>query len=78
MGVNAKQKKHGEEEGAGDQGMMFGYACTESEVYEKGSYMPAPIYLRAQDSEGPVREAPLRPALRPAARREEPGHASAT
>ena len=24
---------------------MFGYACTESEVYEKGSYMPAPIYF---------------------------------
>src|SRR6202158_388532 len=25
--------------------MMFGYACDESEVYEKGSYMPAPIYF---------------------------------
>jgi S-adenosylmethionine synthetase len=25
--------------------MMFGYACTESEVYEKGSFMPAPIYF---------------------------------
>jgi len=24
---------------------MFGYACTESEVYEKGSFMPAPIYF---------------------------------
>src|SRR6202158_1488772 len=25
--------------------MMFGYACTESEVYEKGTYMPAPIFF---------------------------------
>src|ERR1700730_15867632 len=45
MGVDAKKKKSGEEEGAGDQGMMFGYACNESEVYEKGSFMPAPIYF---------------------------------
>jgi len=45
MGVDAKKKKNGEEEGAGDQGMMFGFACTESEVYEKSSYMPAPIYF---------------------------------
>ena len=45
MGVDAKKKKGSDEEGAGDQGMMFGYACTESEVYEKGSFMPAPIYF---------------------------------
>ncbi|MGB8275794.1 MAG: methionine adenosyltransferase, partial [Alphaproteobacteria bacterium] len=26
-------------------GMMFGFACSESEVYEKDSFMPAPIYF---------------------------------
>jgi S-adenosylmethionine synthetase len=45
MGVDAKKKRGAEEEGAGDQGMMFGYACTESEVYEKGTFMPAPIFF---------------------------------
>jgi len=45
MGVDAKSKKGEEQEGAGDQGMMFGFACTESEIYEKGSFMPAPIYF---------------------------------
>jgi S-adenosylmethionine synthetase len=45
MGVDAKKKKNGEQEGAGDQGMMFGYACNESETYEKGVFMPAPIYF---------------------------------
>src|SRR5205085_5291145 len=45
MGVDAKKKKGREEEGAGDRGMMFGFACTESEVYEKNSFMPAPIYF---------------------------------
>ena len=45
MGVDAKKSKDGEQEGAGDQGMMFGFACTESEVYEKNSFMPAPIYF---------------------------------
>ncbi len=45
MGVDAKKKKGEDQEGAGDQGMMFGFACTESEVYEKDSFMPAPIYF---------------------------------
>ena len=51
MGVDkSKEAKNGNKDklgttGAGDQGMMFGYASNESEPYFKGSYMPLPITL---------------------------------
>ena len=47
MGVDAKKKggNLGDQEGAGDQGLMFGFACRDSEEYEKGSFMPAPIFF---------------------------------
>ena len=74
MGVDAKKKKGGEEEGAGDQGMMFGYACTESEVYEKGSYMPAPIFFAHKILKVLSEQRRSGKLVRPAARRQEPGH----
>ncbi len=51
MGVNSSQEaREGSSDpldatGAGDQGMMFGYASTESERLAPGSFMPLPIQL---------------------------------
>ncbi|CAE7364741.1 metK [Symbiodinium necroappetens] len=57
-------------EGAGDQGLMFGYACKETESLAPGSYMPLPLYLshRLVEKHAEVREAGGIPALRPDAK----------
>jgi len=54
-----------EEQGAGDQGLMFGYACTEAP-----EFMPAPIYYshRLVEQQAKVRKAGKLPWLRPDAK----------
>lgn len=51
MGVNA--------DGAGDQGMMFGYACRETDIIDPAALMPLPIFLahRLVERHAQVREA---------------------
>ena len=65
QGVN----KDGLDQGAGDQGMMFGYACLETESYEdlKGRYFPlaAALSQRLSRRLTTVREEEILPWARP-------------
>ncbi|KAA2285272.1 methionine adenosyltransferase [Arenimonas fontis] len=58
-------RKKPEEQGAGDQGLMFGYACTEAP-----EYMPAPIYYshRLVEQQARVRRSGKLKWLRPDAK----------
>ena len=78
MGVDASQEAKGkgiingddddlDRIGAGDQGMMVGFACTESEPYGPGTFMPLPIFLaqRMTTRLAELRKSMTLPYLRP-------------
>ena len=56
--------------GAGDQGMMFGYACRETDSLDPDAYMPLPIFIahRLVEKHKAVREAGGVRGLRPDAK----------
>ncbi len=58
------------EMGAGDQGMMFGFACKETEALDAGTFMPLPIHLahRLVEKHARVREHNGVEGLRPDAK----------
>ncbi len=62
MGVDA--------DGAGDQGMMFGYACRETDALDPQALMPLPVFLahRLVEKQALVREASGIEGLRPDAK----------
>ncbi len=56
--------------GAGDQGMMFGYACRETDPLDENALMPLPIYIahRLVERQKTVRESGEIEGLRPDAK----------